>query len=60
MACDLDNLSPEERAAAMKLGQDALTVALVAMPGALLKALGWLLLGCAAILIAMKYIGWIR
>ena len=59
MSDKLGDLPPEERAKVFKMGQDALTLALVAMPGALLKALGWFMIGCAAILIAAKYVGWI-
>jgi hypothetical protein len=56
---DSDNLSPEERAKAMKMGQDALVLAASAMPFAILKAIGWLLLGAAAFIVAAKYVGWI-
>lgn len=58
MSDNLSDLSPEERAKAFKMGQDALLVTTAALPAMLLKSIGWFLLGCAAILIAAKYIGW--
>lgn len=59
MGATLKDLPPEERERALRMAEDGISLALLSMPFAILKAIGWFGLGMAALIIAAKYAGWI-